>query len=39
MKQRSILWQAVGFAVATFGGTILHFLYGWTGKNIYLLRI
>ena len=27
MKQRSILWQAAGFAVVTFGGTILHFLY------------
>ena len=34
MKQRSILWQAVGFAAATFGGTILHFLYDWTGGSI-----
>ena len=34
MKQRSILWQAAGFAVATFGGTILHFLYDWTGGSI-----
>ena len=34
MKQRSILWQAVGFALITFGGTILHFLYDWTGRNI-----
>ena len=34
MKQRSILWQAAGFAVATFGGTNLHFLYDWTGGNI-----
>ena len=34
MKQRSILWQAAGFAAVTFGGTILHFLYGWTGGNI-----
>ena len=25
MKQRSILWQAAGFAAVTFGGTILHF--------------
>jgi len=31
MKQRSILWQAAGFALVTFGGTILHFLYDWTG--------
>ena len=34
MKQRSILWQAVGFALATLGGTILHFLYDWTGESI-----
>ena len=34
MKQTSSLWQAAGFALATFGGTILHFLYDWTGGNI-----
>ena len=34
MKQRSVLWQWAGFAVATFGGTILHFLYDWTSGNI-----
>ena len=34
MKQRSILWQAAGFALVTFGGTIAHFLYDWTGGNI-----
>ena len=34
MKQRSILWQAAGFAATTFGGTILHFLYDWTGGSI-----
>lgn len=34
MKQRSILWQATGFALVTFGGTILHFLYDWTGGSI-----
>ena len=34
MKQRSILWQTAGFALITFGGTILHFLYDWTGGNI-----
>lgn len=34
MKKRSILWQAVGFAAVTFVGTILHFLYDWTGGNI-----
>ena len=34
MKQRSVLWQWAGFAAATFGGTILHFLYDWTGGSI-----
>ena len=34
MKQRSILWQAAGFAAVTFGGTLLHFLYDWTGGSI-----
>ena len=34
MKQQSILWQLAGFAAATFGGTILHFLYDWTGGSI-----
>ena len=34
MKQRSLLWQTAGFAAVTFGGTILHFLYDWTGGSI-----
>ena len=34
MKQRSILWQAAGFALVTFGGTILHFVYDWTDGSI-----
>ena len=34
MKQRSVLWQWAGCAVATFGGTILHFLNDWTGGSI-----
>ena len=33
MKQQSILWQWAGFALATLGGTILHFLYDWTGGS------
>ena len=36
MKERSILWQWAGFAAATFGGTILHFLYDWTGGSIWV---
>ena len=34
MKQASSLWQAAGFAAVTFSGTILHFLYDWTGGSI-----
>ena len=34
MKQRSILWQASVFAIATLAGTLLHFLYDWTGESI-----
>ena len=33
MKQKSFLWQAAGFAFATLGGTLLHFLYDWTGGS------
>ena len=36
MKQRSVLWQWAGFAVATFGGTILHFLYDWLGGAVWV---
>ena len=34
MKRTSSFWQAAGFALTTLGGTILHFLYHWTGGNI-----
>ena len=34
MKRKSSLWQWAGFGAATFGGTILHFLYDWTGGSI-----
>ena len=35
MKQRSIgLWQLMGFAVTSLGGTILHFLYEWLGDSL-----
>ena len=34
MKQTSSLWQVAGFAVVTLGGTLLHFLYDWTGGSI-----
>ena len=30
MKQKIGLWQLMGFAVTSLGGTLLHFLYDWT---------
>jgi hypothetical protein len=37
MKQRSIgLWQLMGFAVTSLGGTILHFLYEWLGEAAWI---
>ena len=32
MRKPLFLWQAAGFAFATLAGTILHFLYDWSGK-------
>ncbi len=34
MKNKLALWQFAGFAVTSFLGTVLHFLYEWTGENI-----
>ena len=36
MKQASSLWQLAGFALSTLGGTLLHFLYDWTGGSIFV---
>ncbi len=30
----SFLWQGAGFAFSTLFGTLLHFLYDWTGGSI-----
>ena len=32
MKRSVALWELLGFAVTSFGGTILHFLYDWLGN-------
>ena len=32
MKRTVWLWQLFGFAVTALGGTLLHFLYEWTGS-------
>lgn len=33
MKRTVWLWQLMGFAVTSFLGTVLHFLYEWLGKS------
>ena len=34
---RSIrLWQLMGFAVTSLGGTLLHFLYEWLGEAVWI---
>ena len=34
MDTKKVPWQLLGFAVTSLGGTLLHFLYEWTGENI-----
>ena len=36
MKRSIGLWQLWGFAAATLGGTLLHFLYEWLGKAVWI---
>ena len=36
MKPNLSLWQFAGYAVTTLGGTLLHFLYDWTGRSIFV---
>lgn len=36
MKRSIGLWQLLGFAVTSLGGTLLHFLYDWTGKAVFV---
>ncbi len=36
MKKSINLWQLMGFAVTSIGGTILHFLYDWLGEAIWI---
>ena len=36
MKKTTNLWRLIGFAITSFGGTILHFLYDWTQKSIFV---
>ena len=33
MKRTIRLWQLIGFGAVSLGGTLLHFLYDWTGST------
>ena len=35
MKRSISLWQLMGFAVTSLGGTLLHFLYDWSGPSLW----
>ncbi len=34
MKRDDSLWQFSGFSMTALGGTLLHYIYDWTGKSI-----
>ncbi len=34
MKKSFVLWQLIGFAFTGTLGTLLHFIFDWTGQNI-----
>jgi hypothetical protein len=36
MKRSIKLWQFMGFAVTSLGGTLLHFLYDWLGGAVWI---
>jgi len=36
MKRSIGLWQLFGFAATSLGGTILHYLYDWTGRSLWV---
>ena len=36
MKKPIGLWQLMGFAITSLGGTFLHFLYDWLGKSDFI---
>ena len=36
MKRAVWLWELFGFATVSLSGTLLHFLYDWCGKAVYI---
>lgn len=39
MKRSISLWQLMGFALTSLGGTLLHFLYEWSGNSLWIAPI
>ena len=39
MKRSIGLWQLMGFAVTSLGGTLLHFSYDWLGETVWIASI
>ena len=39
MKRDLSLWQFGGFAFTSLVGTLLHFLYDWTGKSLWVAPV
>ena len=35
MKREIGIWQLLGYALTSVGGTLLHFLYEWTGEAVW----
>lgn len=36
MMKEYAFWQFIGFAFTVLGGILLHFLYGWTNKSLFI---
>ena len=36
MKKTTWIWNLSGFALTSLGGTLLHFLFEWSGSNLWL---
>lgn len=36
MNKNLSLWQFAGFSLSSLGGTLLHFLYDWTGQSVWI---
>ena len=36
MKRQIGVWQFLGFSVTALGGTLLHFLYEWSGNSLWV---